>query len=122
MNSLSLRSVLFLLLMPAALAAQQPTPQPTTAAQAPNNDTSYIDAQGTAHVTRVVPLPETISPEAKAVLARATPDQGPPESLADRRTHTDAYARTQLSTTRSLGFQCALSRRRESPRRIATRC
>ena len=91
MNSLTLRSVLFLFLMPAALAAQQPAPQPTTAVQAPNSDTSYIDAQGTAHVTRVVPLPETISPEAKAVLARATPDQGPPESLADRRTHTDAY-------------------------------
>lgn len=91
MNSLSLRYFLFLILMPVTLAAQQAAPQPTTAAQAPNSDTSYIDAQGTAHVTRVVPLPETISPEAKAVLARATPDQGPQDSLADRRTHTDAY-------------------------------
>jgi acetyl esterase/lipase len=75
----------------AALAAQQAALQPTTAAQAPTSDTSYIDAQGTAHVTRVVPLPETVSPEARAVLGRAMQDQGAPESLADRRAHTDAY-------------------------------
>lgn len=71
-----------------SLAAQQPAP--TTASQAPNSDSSYIDAQGTAHVTRVVPVPATISPEAQAMLGRAVPDQAPPESLADRRAHTDA--------------------------------
>ena len=75
----------------AVLSAQQPAPQPTTAADAPNRDTSYIDAQGTAHVTRVVPVPATISPEAQHVLGRAMPDQGPPETLAERRAHTDAY-------------------------------
>jgi len=78
-----------------ALAAQQPAstrhPAPTTAATAPNSDSSYIDAQGTAHVTRVVPLPDTISPEAKRFLAQPIPDQGPPESLAQRRAGTDAY-------------------------------
>src|ERR1039458_2222648 len=84
-------AALFLLLASAALAAQQPAPAPTAAAEAPNRDTSYIDAAGTAHVTRVVPLPATISPEAQQVLGRATPDQGPPESLAERRTRTDAY-------------------------------
>ncbi len=42
-------------------------------------------------MTRVVPIPATISPEAQKVLGRATPDQGPPESLAERRAHTDAY-------------------------------
>jgi monoterpene epsilon-lactone hydrolase len=84
-------AALFLLLASAALAAQQPAPAPTTAAEAPNRDTSYIDAAGTAHVTRVVPVPATISPEAQQVIGRATPDQGPPESLAERRTHTDAY-------------------------------
>jgi len=77
------------LLASASIAAQQPAP--TTAATAPNSDTSYIDASGTAHVTRVVPLPETISPEARQVLGRQVPDQGPPESLAERRAHTDAY-------------------------------
>jgi monoterpene epsilon-lactone hydrolase len=84
-------AALLLLLASMALAAQQPAPAPTTAAEAPNHDTSFIDADGTAHVTRVVPVPATISPEAQKVLGRATPDQGPPESLAERRTSTDAY-------------------------------
>jgi hypothetical protein len=30
----------------------------------PQSDTSYIDEHGTAHITRVVPIPKTISPEA----------------------------------------------------------
>ena len=92
---------ILLLLASAALVAQQTALQPTTAAQAPASDTSFIDAQGTAHVTRVVPLPETISPEAQAVLGRATPDQGPPDSLADRRAHTDAStARARVAWTK----------------------
>ncbi|HEX4757301.1 MAG TPA: alpha/beta hydrolase fold domain-containing protein [Terracidiphilus sp.] len=81
----------FLLLASAALGAQQPAPAPTTAAEAPKRDTSFIEADGTAHVTRVVPLPDTISPEAKQSLTRVMPDQGPPETLAERRTHTDTF-------------------------------
>ena len=90
-------ATLLLALSSAALVAQQPasppatSPPPTTAAQAPNSDTSYIDAQGTAHVTRVVPVPLGLSPEAQKSLSRAVPDQGPPQSLEDRRKGTDAY-------------------------------
>jgi acetyl esterase/lipase len=73
-----------------AIAAQQPAPQPTTASEAPNRDTSYIDADGTAHVTRVVPLPATISFQAQRSLARPVSDQIPPEPLALRRSNTDA--------------------------------
>jgi acetyl esterase/lipase len=73
-----------------SLAAQQ-APSPTTAAEAPNRNTSYIDAQGTAHITRVVPVPQVLSPEARAVLSRQQPDQGPPETLEQRRKNTDAY-------------------------------
>ncbi len=91
MNLPTCHTALVVLLASAALSAQQPAPQPTTAAEAPNRDTSYIDAQGTAHVTRVVPLPATISPEAQRALGSATPDQGPPEPLAVRRSRTDAY-------------------------------
>ncbi len=83
-------ATLFLLIAPALAASQQPSQTPTTAAEAPNRDTSYIDAQGTAHVTRVVPVPQTISPEAQTWLSRSRPDQGPPESLAERRARTDA--------------------------------
>jgi acetyl esterase/lipase len=81
-------SILFVLASTAILAQQ---PAPTTAATAPNSDTSYIDAQGTAHVTRIVPVPDTISPEARRSLGHAYPDQGPPEPLSQRRAGTDAY-------------------------------
>jgi epsilon-lactone hydrolase len=88
MRSALCASVAAVLLAAASLAAQQSAP--TTASQAPNSDTSYIDAQGSVHVTRVVPVPATVSPEAHQWLARAVPDQAPVDSLADRRIHTDA--------------------------------
>ncbi len=69
------------------LVAQQPAP--TTAATAPNSDTSYIDEAGTAHITRVIPVPDTISAEAKQSIARQAPDQGPPEPLTERRSRMD---------------------------------
>ena len=58
-----------LLLAAAALTAQQP--QPTTADQAPKTDTSYIDADGVAHVTRIVPVPEALSIQSQHFLRRA---------------------------------------------------
>ena len=83
---------------PAAVAADQP--KPTTAADAPNRDTSYIDAQGTAHVTRVVPVPDDLSIQSQHFLSHQTPDQGPPMSLADRRKGTDDYtARARVEWT-----------------------
>ncbi len=86
------RSIALLFALAAAnLAAQQPIAQPTTAAEAPQRDTSYIGPNGTAHVTRVVPLPETISPEARAMLARSMPDAAPPETLAERRARNSEY-------------------------------
>jgi acetyl esterase/lipase len=90
-------SAAFLLLVASVpLGAQQPVvvdqPKPTTAAEAPQRDTSYIDAQGTAHVTRVVPVPASLSPQAQLNLGRPEPDQRPPETLAERRSHTDAWA------------------------------
>ncbi len=92
MHPASRPAALLLLLASAAfLAAQQAAPQPTTAAEAPTRDTSYIDAQGAAHVTRVVPLPATISPQAQRSLARQVPDAGPSQLLAERRSSTDAY-------------------------------
>lgn len=75
-----------LLLSTSALAQQA-----TTAAQAPNKDTSYIDPQGTAHITRVVPLPLDLSPEAKATLARPVSDANIPQTLAQRRHGTDIW-------------------------------
>src|SRR5689334_1184951 len=89
--SASLRSAPLLLTFTVSLAAQQPaTPAPTTAATAATRDTSYIDENGTAHITRVIPIPDDLSPEARAAVARPAPDQGPPESLATRRANQDA--------------------------------
>ena len=87
--------------VPTVLLAQQSTPASTTAADAPNRDTSYIDANGTAHVTRVVPVPQTVSPEAQKSIGRAEPDQGPPQPLEARRKGTDAYtARARVEWTK----------------------
>jgi acetyl esterase/lipase len=88
-------AALFLLSASAALLAQQPADQPaakpTTVAEAPTRDTSYIDAKGIAHVTRVVPVPEDLSPQAQLSVGRAEPDQGPPQPLEERRKRTDEY-------------------------------
>jgi acetyl esterase/lipase len=95
--------------------------QPTTEGQAPTRDTSYIDAQGTAHVTRVVPVPKTISTEAQRRLSRPEPDQGPPQSLADRRKGTDAYtARARVEWSRLCPNQIVEDKMAGVPVRIVT--
>jgi monoterpene epsilon-lactone hydrolase len=57
----------------------------------PQTDTSVIDAQGAAHVTRVIPVPTTISPEARKTLSRPVSDAAKPQTLAERRSGTDAW-------------------------------
>jgi len=111
-------SALFAMLLASAIVEAQ---QPTTADQAPTRDTSYIDAQGTAHVTRLVPVPKTISTEAQRRLSRAEPDQGPPQSLADRRKGTDAYtARARVEWSRLCPNQIAEDKMAGVPVRIVT--
>ena len=123
MNLLYRSASLPLLLASAIVRAQQPavTPAPTTAAQAATRDTSYIDAQGTAHVTRVVPVPKTISIEGQRRLSRPEPDQGPPQSLADRRKETDAYtARARVEWSRLCPNQLVEEKIAGVPVRIVT--
>lgn len=67
--------------------AQQSAP----AEGAPRADSSYIDSSGTAHVTRVVPVPLTISPEAQKMLGRPASDAAAPQTLAQRRSGTDTW-------------------------------
>jgi monoterpene epsilon-lactone hydrolase len=57
----------------------------TTAKDAPLRDTSFIDADGTAHVARVIPVPETISIEAQKMLARVVSDAPEPADIAAQR-------------------------------------
>ena len=65
--------------------------QHAAAETGPVTDTSVIAPDGTAHVTRVVPVPQTISPEAQKVLARPMSDKAVPQSLAERRSSTDTW-------------------------------
>ncbi|MGH9619484.1 MAG: alpha/beta hydrolase fold domain-containing protein [Bryobacteraceae bacterium] len=64
------------------VAAQQNIPQ---------KDSSYIDANGTAHVTRVVPIPKTVSPQAQRFLARRISDRPRHETIAEQRANTDKW-------------------------------
>jgi len=54
-------------------------------------DSSKIAPDGTAYVTRVAPVPTTISPEAQKMLARVESDGALPQTLAERRTGTDKW-------------------------------
>lgn len=57
----------------------------------PKTDSSTITPDGTAHVTRVVPVPKTVSPEAQKFLAQPVVDDATPVPLAERRRSTDAW-------------------------------
>jgi monoterpene epsilon-lactone hydrolase len=57
----------------------------------PQSDTSFIDDHGTAHVTRVVPMPETLSPEAQKFVARPMPDTEAPYDAAKDRAQADGW-------------------------------
>ena len=86
---------LLLVLLPTAMAQKnQPNP-------APQADTCMLDADGTAHVTRVVPVPKTISLEAQKFISRPAPS-GPEPSLAERRTRTDSFRKGRAEEARKL--------------------
>jgi acetyl esterase/lipase len=79
---------------------------PPLAAQsmsAPPQDSATFDADGTAHLTRVVPMPLTISPEAQKWLeSLAQQKVGLPESLEERRSRTDVWRKTDSAEARKL--------------------
>jgi acetyl esterase/lipase len=79
----------------AATMAGQSTPAP--------QDSATFDPDGTAHITRVIPMPQTVSPEAQKWLqSLAQQKVGPPETLAERRTHTDAWRKMDSAEARKL--------------------
>lgn len=76
--------------------------QGTTAAEAPNTDTSYIAPDGTAHITRVIPVPPDLSPEAQQMVAHQISDAPVHQTLAERRAHTDAWQAQAAAVARQL--------------------
>lgn len=77
-----------LLLFPIVLHAQ------TTATNAAHSNSSFIDANGTAHITRVVPVPQTVSPEAQHMLAQPQSDAPDNSTVAQQRAGTDAWQKS----------------------------
>jgi monoterpene epsilon-lactone hydrolase len=74
---------------------------PALAQSALPQDSATFDPDGTAHITRVIPMPTTISAEAQKWLASLAQQKvGPPESLAERRTHTDAWRKMDSAEAR----------------------
>ena len=89
---LNQNAIAFALVLAAPLLmAQSSQRSPTAAAQAPDRDTSYIEPNGTARVTRVVPIPQDLSPQAQKFISRQVPDEAPPEPLAARRRRMDEW-------------------------------
>ena len=70
--------------------AQQPSITPPPSHQAATGS-SRIAQDGTAYVTRIVPVPTTVSPEAQHSLARVVSDADTPSTLEQRRTGTDRW-------------------------------
>jgi monoterpene epsilon-lactone hydrolase len=56
-----------------------------------SRDSSVIGPDGTAYVTRVVPVPQTVSPEAQKMLARQEKDAEKSQTVAEERAGTDKW-------------------------------
>jgi monoterpene epsilon-lactone hydrolase len=72
------------------------------AAPAAVQDAATFDADGTAHITRVVPMPSTVSPETQKWLASLTAKSNAPQTLAQRRAGTDEWRNRQSAEARRL--------------------
>jgi len=66
----------------------------------PQANSGLIDADGTAHITRVIPIPETVSPEARKVLARQPAPAA--ASLDENRARTDDSRTRRSAEARKL--------------------
>jgi monoterpene epsilon-lactone hydrolase len=68
----------------------------------PPADSASFDADGTAHLIRVVPMPSTVSPEAQEWLASLARKKSQPQTLAERRVATDAWRKWGSTEARRL--------------------
>src|SRR5436305_7731499 len=66
----------------------------------PQQDSASFDPDGTAHITRVLPMPATVSPEAQKWLQSLTTSTPGPESLAERRKRTDEWRKSDSAEAR----------------------
>ena len=97
-NIIAAIPAVLLLFTPVRAAPQH---QATPPAAVPQTDTCTVDPDGTAHVTRVVPVPQTISPEAQKFISRPGPS-GPEPTLAERRAALDKFRSGRAEEARKL--------------------
>jgi monoterpene epsilon-lactone hydrolase len=67
-----------------------------------NPDSETFDPGGTAHITRVVPMPATVSPEAQKWLKEIEGDSPHDATLAERRVRTDRWQQSQSAEAKRL--------------------
>jgi epsilon-lactone hydrolase len=89
-----LMGMLVFIVLAASWAAQSTPPS--------QQDSATFDADGTAHITRVVPMPTTISTESQNWLVSLTHSTPGPESLAERRARTDVWRAQDSAEARKL--------------------
>src|SRR6185369_3149149 len=58
-------------------------------------DSATFDPDGTAHITRIVPMPTTVSPEAQEYLTGLTKKSTAAQTLEERRARTDEWRKKQ---------------------------
>jgi len=92
---MTIRIIACILLVLAGSALAQTTPDT-------QKDSASFDPDGTAHITRIVPMPNTVSPEAQAWLESLTHSTPGPETLAERRARTDAWRAQDSAEARKL--------------------
>jgi epsilon-lactone hydrolase len=66
----------------------------------PGADTATFDPDGTAHDTRAVPVPVTVSPEAQKYLQGMADHPNKPQTLAERRASTDKWRESDSAEAR----------------------
>ena len=77
-------------------------PAAAQSSSTPPADSATFDPDGTAHVTRVVPMPSSVSPEAQEWLASLAKTKFQPQTLAERRIATDAWRKRGSAEARRL--------------------
>ena len=65
-------------------------------------DSASFDLDGTAHITRVIPMPSTISPEAQKWLDSLAHEKYGPQTLAERRAGTNKWRAEDSAEARKL--------------------
>jgi len=65
-----------------------------------NPDSATFDSDGSAHVTRMVPVPNTVSPEAQKWLKEIEHESPQPKDLAEQRAGTDAWRKRDSDEAR----------------------